>query len=213
MTGSKPLSKSGKCPEGYIRRKGYTRKNTGTRVKTACIRSTSAHKTKPNNTRNRQTKRLQAVLGTKKQCPPGQIARKAYVRRITSKVHREGYEKRTPSGRTIKVYPKAKSIFVPAACVEDTGKAGKLPEGAPIIGPLRQGELKQFGYSYKFPEPTRRQALVKAVKTFGPLSTYRKLDAIAKLTQVAVPQASQVFASDRNWIRRTYGQAGVVKAF
>lgn len=213
MPASKPLTKSGKCPEGYIRRKGYTRKNTGTRVKTACLRSTSPYTTKPVNTRPRQTRRLGAVLGMKKQCPPGEIPRKAYVRRMTSKVHREGYEKRTPSGRTIKVYPKAKSIFVKASCVEDKGKPGKLPEGAPQIGPLRKGELLQFGYSYKLPEPNRRQALERAVKAFGPLNTYRKLDAIAKLTATAVPKASSIFAGDRNWIRKTYGQAGVVRAF
>ncbi len=212
MTVSVPL-KGNKCPSGYKRRKGYTRKNTGTHVKAACIRSTTTYKKKPTNTRKRQATRLARVTGSRLACPPGQIPRKAYVRRITSKIHRQGYERRTQSGKVVRVYPKDKSVFVPAACVEDTGKPGKLPAGAPTIGPLRKGELAKHGYSYKLSEPERRQALLRAIQEFGPLGTYRKLNAVAKLTARTVPSTSAVFAKDRNWIRNSYGVRGTLKAF
>lgn len=198
------------CPRGYTRRKGFIRKNTGTRVKSTCIRSTSRYSTPANNTRKRQAMRLSRVMGTKKSCPPGEIPRIGYVRRITSRVHREGYTKKTASGKTIKVYPKSKSVFVPATCVKDLGKPGK---GFPVFGPLRKGELKKHGYSYKLPESERQTALKKAIQEFGPLDTYRKLNAVAKLSSRSAPEASKTFSADRNWIRTTYGVNGVLKAF
>lgn len=199
-----------KCPPGYVKRRAYTRK-TGTRVKSVCIKSTSPYRMKPKNNRVTMRRRLQAVMGTRKACPPGQIPRAAYVRKISSTVARHGYTKRTKSGKRIRVYPESKSIFVKSSCVEDTGKAGK---GAQIIGPLRKGELSKYGYSYKLPEAQRRAALQSAVQEFGPLSTYRKLNAVAKLSALTNPNASSAFAADRNWIRKTYANAsGVVRAF
>jgi hypothetical protein len=180
-----------KCPQGFTRRKGYTRKNTGKHVKGMCVHSTSS-------TRRRNS-------ATKKSCPPGQVPRAAYVRRITSRVHKKGYTKKTKSGKTIKVYPKSKSIYVTSSCVRDMGKPGKLPEGAPTIGPLKKGELKKHGYSYRLPELQRQVALTKAIQEFGALDTYRKLNAVTKLTQRTAPDAHKVFGKDRNWIRKTYG--------
>lgn len=199
-----------KCPQGFIRRKGYTRKNTGKYVKSTCIRSTSRYTNPANTTRKKQAARLAAITGAKKSCPPGQISRSAYVRRITSRVHKRGYTKKTKSGKEIKVFPKSKSIFVPASCVKDMGKPGK---GAPVIGPLRKGELKKHGYSYRLPELQRQVALTKAIKEFGALDTYRKLNAVTKLTQRTSPNAHKVFGKDRNWIRKTYGVGGTLKAF
>lgn len=201
--------KGNKCPQGYKRRKGYTRKNTGTHVKAVCIRSTTVYKQGPPNTRKRQATRLGRVTGNALRCPPGKITRKAYVRRITSKVRKEGYTRKTKSGGLVRVYPKDKSIFVPASCVDDTGKPGKLPQGAPVIGPLRKGELAKHGYSYKLPESARHSALRHAIQEYGALGTYRKLNAVAKLTSKTAPQTSAVFAKDRNWIRGR----GTLKAF
>lgn len=199
-----------KCPPGYVKRRAYTRKN-GAHVRSVCIRSTSPYLQKPKNNRATMRRRLQAVMGTRKNCPPGQIPRAAYVRKISSTVARRGYTKRTKSGKRIRVYPQSKSVFVKSACVEDTGKAGK---GAQIIGPLRKGELSKYGYSYKLPEAQRRSALQAAVQEFGPLSTYRKLNAVAKLSALTNPNASSAFAADRNWIRKTYSDAsGVLRAF
>ncbi len=199
-----------KCPAGYVKRRAYTRK-TGTHVRSVCIKSTSPYLKKPANNRSTMRRRLQAFMGTRKACPPGQIPRAAYVRKISSTVARRGYTKRTKSGKRIRVYPSPRSIFVKSSCVEDTGKVGK---GAQIFGPLRKGELSKHGYSYKLPEGDRRVALQSAVQEFGALSTYRKLNAVAKLTTLTNPNASSTFAADRNWIRKTYSdQSGTLRAF
>jgi hypothetical protein len=194
------MNQTRKCPSGYIRRRGYTRKNTGKYVKSVCIRSTSGHSRKPTNF----SKTMYRRLGTRKSCPSGQISRKAYVRRMSSQVAKQGYVKRTRSGKTIRIHPRIKSTFVPASCVKDTGKKGKLPEGAPRIGPLRKGELTKYGYSYKAPEATRKNSIRKAIGEFGPLSTFRKLDAVAKLTERTNPKAAKIFKEDRNWIGTQY---------
>jgi len=182
------------CPPNQIYRKSYTRKNTGKVVKSACV-----HRS------------LGLSRKEKKFCPPGKILRKSYIRKISKDVQLRGYTRTLKSGKVVSVHPKRKSVKVAAKCVKDMGKTGKLSKlskGAPIIGPLKKGELKKHGYSYKLPEAVRRQSLQRAIKEFGTLSTYRKLNAVAKLTSSTSPNASKTFSVDRNWIRKTYGLGG-----
>jgi len=80
-----------KCPEGYVKRKGYTRKNTGKYIKGVCIRSTSPYATKPMTSRK-----------SRKQCPPGKSPRISYTRRV-----------KTSNGSS-------KSIRVKSSCVKGT---------------------------------------------------------------------------------------------
>jgi len=119
-------------------------------------------------------------------CPVGKIMRHSYTRVVNKK-----------NGTR-------KLVRVKATCVKDMGKPGKLAPGAPSIGPLKKGELSRFGYSYKNPEQVRRRAIAVAIKELGSLNLYRKLDAVAKLTTLTSPKASQTFASDRDWIRTHY---------
>jgi hypothetical protein len=121
---------------------------------------------------------------------------------MSQNVQMRGYTRKIKSGKVITVHPKRKSVFVSAKCVKDMGKPGK---GAPTIGPLKKGELKKHGYSYKLSETNRRKSLQSAISEFGTLGTYHKLDAVAKLTSRTSPDASKTFAADRNWIQRTYG--------
>lgn len=58
-----------KCPSGYVKRKGYTRKNTGKHIKAICIRSTSPY-SKP-------------ARRSRKACPPGKAPRAGYTRKVT----------------------------------------------------------------------------------------------------------------------------------
>lgn len=81
------------------------------------------------------------------------------------------------------------------------------------IGPLRKGLLTKFGYSTKAPEGTRKNALRKAIGAYGALSTYRKLNAVAKLTRKSNPKASHVYKDDREWLRSQYAEAGKLRAF
>lgn len=168
--------KHNKCPSGYIKRKGYTRKNTGKHITGICIRSTSPYASKPEMSRK-----------SKKACPPGKAPRAGYTRHV------------------VKANGSRQNIRVKASCVK--GSSSKLPVNQ--IGPLRKGELKRFGYSYKLPEQIRHSSLRAAINQLGALDVYRKLDAVAKLSATANPKSSMVFTVDRDWIRSHY----VLKAF
>ena len=39
----------------------------------------------------------------------------------------------------------------------------------------------------------------------GALSTYRKLDAVAKLSMRIAPDSSRIFAADRDWVEQKFG--------
>jgi len=176
------------CKKGTSRRRSYTRKN-GVRVTSACV----SHTAKVN--------RHSSI-----RCPPGLVARTSYVRRLTSRVKQAGYLRRTPSGRVITVHPKKKSIAVPAGCVPAHGhvvqaQAQARPQPQVQIGPLKKGELRKYGYSYKNPEQIRRIALAKAISVDGRSTVYHRLNAVAKLAVSRAPEASKIFAADRNWVR------------
>jgi hypothetical protein len=197
----------GACPEGFHKRKAYTSRR-GHRVGPRCIRSQSPYLESSANFKRRTIRKMQSrlhglsrkSLGLTKKCPKGYILRAPYKRRFRNTVRREGYLRRV-SGKTVRVRPQKESTIVEATCVKDRGLPGKQVIG---MGPLRKGELIQFGYSFRLPAEARRKALQKAVKKFGPLGVFRKLDAVAKLSTRTVPQASRVFSEDRDWVRSTY---------
>lgn len=154
----------------------------------------------------RRLKSAGVTVNLRKKCPPGQILRKAYVRRYKTNVRERGYTVKR-GNQVYRVYPKSSSTIVQAACVKDKGLPGKGPEE---ITPLRKGELLKYGYVYKKSDLDRHEALRKAAKEFGPLGLYRKLDAIAKLSIRAAPKASAIFKKDRDWVRK---RLGPLKAF
>lgn len=185
--------KSRPCPSGYHPRKAYTLK--GTRVAAACVRATT--KSEPRSvflarTRKRMTIRLRGIPKTRRgptTCPSGTIVRNPYVRIL-----------KTTRKRT----------FVPASCIPDIGNPGKgLPSGDRGIGPLRRGDLKRFGYSdvVGMSEGRRHLALAAAVKAYGSLTVWRKLNAIYVYTRHTSPQSSRIFDADRDWVKATYGIA------
>ena len=209
--------KSGKaCPSGYHKRTGYTVKKTGTYVPPRCIRATTVYAESSKEFKRRTLKKPASRLsrrnrtrGNTKKCPPGQVARAAYVRRFTSGVKQRGFTVKRKSGRTYRVYPKKNYTIVRSACIKDKGLPGKAKPGEQI-GPLRKGELKKHGYVYRLPTPQRHTALAKAVGEYGALGVYRKLNAVAKLSVRTAPDASRVFKADREWIKKQYGP---LKAF
>jgi len=118
-----------------------------------------------------------------------------------------GYIKRVAYTRKLK---SGKTVRVSAGLIRNVGKPGKGligPNGVkvPGIGPLREGELSQFGYSnvVKKSAKARRAALKKAVSRYGSLSVRRKLQAVATYTKRTSPNASKVFLADIAWIKRT----------
>ena len=72
----------------------------------------------------------------------------------------------------------------------------------PGIGPLRHGLLAKFGYSHvkTLSQSQRHAALQKAVKAYGPLSVFRKLNAIFVYSKKTAPASSKIFKADRDWI-------------
>jgi hypothetical protein len=192
---SRPRTASGACPAGYHLRRSYRVRRTGTLVAAACVRATT--KSGPRRaflraTRKRMTKRLRGIRKSRRgvtSCPSGQIVRNPYVR--------------------IRL---GKRQFVPAACITNVGNPGKgIPTGAPGIGPLRKGDLTQFGYDnvVSMSEGRRHLALAAAVRAYGPLTVWRKLNAVFIYTKNTSPASSRVFKADRDWIKATYG----IKAF
>jgi hypothetical protein len=72
------------------------------------------------------------------------------------------------------------------------------------IGPLHHGDLSKRGYSVKKGKTARHRALKKVVRDEGPLSTFRKLNAVATYTKNESPSKSKTFKRDRNWIKKTF---------
>lgn len=136
-------------------------------------------------------------------CPKGYILRRGYTRKFRPTVKASGFTVRR-KGTVYTVRPKANSIRVPPSCIKDRGLPGKGPIEGEGIGKLRKGELIKYGYQYRLSDSLRQAALRKAIKRYGPLSVYRKLDAVAKLSLRTAPDASKIFAMDRNWIRENF---------
>jgi hypothetical protein len=114
-------------------------------------------------------------------------------------IRRAAYTRKTKSGTRVRVS---------SGLIKNVGRPGKGyrgPNGSPGIGPLREGELSQFGYTnvVKKSVKSRRSALKKAVKRYGSLSVRRKLQAVATYTKRTSPRASKVFKTDIAWIKRT----------
>ena len=76
----------------------------------------------------------------------------------------------------------------------------------PGIGPLRHGLLAKFGYSHvaSLSLHQRHTALEKAVKAYGSLSVFRKLNAVYVYSRKTAPSSSRIFKVDRDWIGTKY---------
>jgi hypothetical protein len=212
---SLPYTASKGCPSGYHKRMTY-KSTSGRVVPPRCVRSTTLYaetsKEFKRGVTQKAARRLASAgasnttINVRKACPPGQILRKAYVRRYTTNVRERGYTVKR-GNQLYRAYPKSSSTVVQAACVKDKGLPGKGPEQ---IAPLRKGELKKHGYLYRDSDLNRHEALRKAVKEYGVLGVYRKLDAITKLSVRAAPKASVIFKKDRDWVKK---RLGPLKAF
>lgn len=158
-------------------------------------------------TAKRATRKLVSKLPsirsiTRRNCPPGQILRRGYVRRYSTAVKRRGITVKRKNGSMYHVKPTEKNMHVEARCIKNTGLPGKGPVGKSTgIGPLKKGELAKHGYSFRESREKRRIALHTAILEYTAKAVYHKLDAIAKLTLRTIPAASKVYAEDRDWVR------------
>ena len=136
-------------------------------------------------------------------CPKGYIMRRGYTRKFRPSVKSTGFTVRR-KGTVYTVRPKANTIRVPASCIKNRGLPGKGPREGEGIGKLRKGELIKYGYQYRLSDSLRQSALKKAIKRYGPLSVYRKLDAVAKLSLRTAPDANKIFVRDRDWVQGNF---------
>ena len=136
-------------------------------------------------------------------CPPGYIVRKGYTRTFRKSIAAQGYTVRR-KGKLYTVRPKKHSITVKAGCIKDRGLPGKGPREGEGIGKLRKGDLIKYGYQYRLSDIMRERALKKAVKAYGALGVFRKLNAVAKLSERTAPDASKIFGRDRKWVQNNY---------
>ena len=202
---SKPYNAEKGCPEGYHHRKEYTTPK-GTLVPARCVKTVPI---KPKNSaqvsakRHERLKGVRGRLGLTKKCPPGYILRAPFKRKFSSTLKNQGFNVHKKN-RTYRVYPTAHSVLVKAACIKDKGLPGKGPASGEGIGPLHKGELTSYGYNIHKTAEERQEALKKAIKVFGALGVYHKLDAVAKLTKRTAPEASHIFTKDRQWVKAHY---------
>ena len=120
-----------------------------------------------------------------------------------------GYIKRASYRRTAR---SGRRSTVPEQCIRNVGAPGKgLASGGPGIGPLRQGELAKYGYTHVVSKSrtARHAALTRAVKAYGSLGVWRKLNAVQVYTRRLSPASSKIFKADMDWVRGKYG----IKAF
>lgn len=209
--GSIPYDEKEGCPKGYHKRSSYTSKQ-GHRVAPRCVKAQTVYnESRKNYSRRmlqRQKERLEAVghFNTKKlHCPPGKVERKGYVRRFGATIMKKGYTVKRLSGKEYHVKPAKSSIYVKPGCIKDKGDPHvKTPSPGKGILFLRKGELKKYGYVFRYPTHVRHVALNKAIQEFGALGVYHKLDAVEKLSKHSAPSASKVFKEDRDWLKETY---------
>jgi len=136
-------------------------------------------------------------------CPKGYIMRRGYTRKFRASVKTTGFTVRR-KGTVYTVRPKVNTVRVPPACIKNRGLPGRGVKEGEGIGKLRKGELIKYGYQYRLSDSLRQAALKKAIKRYGVLSVYRKLDAVAKLSLRTAPDASGIFVKDRDWVRQNF---------
>ena len=127
-------------------------------------------------------------------CPNGYVMRKSYTRKFTNKVARLGYTVRR-KGQLYTFHPKVNLIKVSSKCVKKP-----VRNSTSKIGKLRKGDLIKYGYQYRLSDRLRHKALTKAIKVYGAISVYHKLDAVVKLSVQIAPDASTIFKKDREWV-------------
>jgi len=175
------------CNENEIIRKSYTRK--GSRVPATCIRKVTPYPKKYSNFQTmvlkRMTQRLRGIgkskRGNTKKCRSGKILRKAYVR----------FSK------------KGKRSLVKGSCITKKGKPQIILRK---IGPLRKGDLSQFGYVkiMDLTKEERHTALRKAIAKYGTLSIWKKINVLYVYNKNTNPELSSLYNEDRNWIKDNY---------
>jgi len=74
------------------------------------------------------------------------------------------------------------------------------------IGPLKKGDLTKYDYKNvkKLSAKVRHNALKRAVRVYGPLTLFRKLNAVYIYNKNTNKTVSRIFKRDRDWVKKTF---------
>lgn len=197
------------CKKDEILRDAYTKKS-GTRVKAACIKSTSASGKKAEDVnapiiktmleKEKLAEKLTSSTSPKR-CAKGEIRRAAYMR--------EGYERKLPKSSSS---TNVKKAVVPAACIKEQGKKdSKVGLINPVTGSrvyivINDEYLHKFGYHVKDKTVAERHAaLDKAYNALNKnwLSLFRTLNYLAVVNK-SHPDTQSKFIADRDYVKEKY---------
>lgn len=84
---------------------------------------------------------------------------------------------------------------------KDLGKPGKGPK---LIVIKEKGALRKHGYSVKKGEAARHRALASAIREYGALSVYRKLNAQYVFRKNYDPENAARFKADMEWVKENF---------
>ena len=96
-------------------------------------------------------------------------------------------------------YTRKSGVRVKSACIKDLGKTGK---GRAVIGSLKSGELKKYGYSLKSRAGRRHLALKRSVKAYGRGTLIKKLNALRVLHKNTHPVYSHKAHNDVTYVQK-----------
>ena len=173
------------CKHKYIKRRSYRR--LGKYYPESCIRSTSVYAEKYNQFQQKERKRMtlrmrgisRSTRGNTQRCTKG-ILRKSYIR-----ISKNGTRQ-----------------LIKAKCIKQRGKGSTVK-----IGPIRKGLLTQFGYVHvdQLYKKHRYRILKKAIKYYGSLSVWKKLNVLSVFTKYNNPKLHHIYQNDKQWIQSTFG--------
>ena len=100
-----------------------------------------------------------------------------------------------------RAYTRKNGVKVRSACIKDLGNPGK---GRALIGSLKYGELKKYGYSLKSGASRRHMALNKSVKAYGRGTLIKKLNALRVLHKNTHPAYSHNALNDLKYVQKNF---------
>ena len=142
---------------------------------------------------NSQTRKKKS---NEKECPPGLIHRKSYVRKFSKGLMERGYTVKRDTGVHYRILPKHSSVYVKPGCIKPP--IG-LKNPGKLSGAMRKGKLKLHGYSYINSEIERHKSLTSAISEYGYRSVLKKLKALLKFSKTTNLEAYRVFEQDMRW--------------
>lgn len=187
-------------PPGYIYRRGYTRTTNSGSGRQTYVPGSFIKSTRAPGRRNQKRQVWASRVMAKKQAEHEEARNKFGTPQCgPNQTIREGYR----NSRT--------GTLTPPQCIQRRGSSRSSSSSSMldssqkknVIGPLEKGTLGKFGYTRvtSMSPKMRHRALHKAVKQYGYLPVFRKVNAVAVLTKNTAPETSNVMNQDKEWLR------------